>query len=589
MTTYVAGGSRKAPALPDRVHSVPGAPKRPHTAERCALYRIGNQHSVRRGHSCKIRGGPTGRLTVGTSTVASPRARTTQALFRCAAPCSFYPCCCVGTVRRVSSRMSSIFAPLIVLLALAPSWLRFPSVWAASREHGFAVAGLCVWLLWQRRSRLKARSTPVPFALAAVGVASILWWIALEAGIQVVHLLLSPTIALGWIAATAGRTAAVAAAPVALTFLLAVPIWESLVPLLQWMTVIANQLVLGVVDINAQIKDTHIILQSGTLVVADTCSGLNFLLVGTTVAAAYAWLFARSLRTRLLVVGTAVLLSLVANWIRVLVLVLVADATSMKSPLIADHEVFGWSVFVGALMVFFFIAQRLERSDVQAPQAPAAEEDERVPDERPARHFGPTSMALLGPLCAATIAVLPDASVAAPPNVSVVVGPQWQEVRADSAYHPPASFKGAALASRAFSNGESNVRVDRYQYAAERADAELISTENYIAPDTAVVGTRRVGPLDDRFRLVRETAVRDGRRLALVWSWYRIADYETSSPTRGKLFRFLAALQRRSDAEAVLVSAPCNAFDCTAASSALFTFVTGRPVPPAPARPSDSR
>jgi hypothetical protein len=111
----------------------------------------------------------------------------------------------------------------------------------------------------------------------------------------------------------------------------------------------------------------------------------------------------------------------------------------------------------------------------------------------------------------------------------------------------------------------------------------LISSENHVAPDSAILGTRQVGPLDQSFRLVRETAVRDAGNVVLIWSWYRIGDHETSSSIRGKLFRFLAALERRTDAEAVLLSAPCNGTNCDATYASLYLLVTGRELP----RPSD--
>lgn len=473
-------------------------------------------------------------------------------------------------------------ATALVILALAPSWLRFPSVWAASREHGFAVAGLCLWLVWQRRDAMRARSAPVPVAMAAVAVASIVWWVAIEAGIEVGHLLLTPLILLLWLTATAGAAAAWAAAPIVLTFMLAIPVWESLVPLLQSMTVAANQAVLGVLGIDAQIKETYIILKSGVLEVADSCSGLNFLLVGTTVATAYAWIFASSQRNRFRILITGIVLALLANWVRVLGLVLVADATNMKSPLMTDHEVFGWSIFVVALAVFFVVARRLEDSAETAPDVHPARLSDSEGTSHP-RYAAATALALLGPVSLAILAAIPAVRPTTLPNAGLVLGPQWREVRDTTARRAPAQFRGATLSSRAFSNGVTTVRLDRYQYASEKPDAELISSENHVAPDSAILGTRQVGPLDQSFRLVRETAIRDAGNVVLIWSWYRIGDHETSSSIRGKLFRFLAALERRTDAEAVLLSAPCNGTNCDATYASMYLLVTGRELP----RPSD--
>jgi EpsI family protein len=425
--------------------------------------------------------------------------------------------------------------------------------------------------------------------MAAVAVASIVWWVSIEAGIEVGHLLLTPLILLLWLTATAGAAAAGAAAPIVLTFMLAIPVWESMVPLLQSMTVAANQAVLGVLGIDAQIEETFIILKSGVLEVADSCSGLNFLLVGTTVAAAYAWVFASSQKNRVRILITGIVLALLANWVRVLGLVLVADATNMKSPLMTDHEVFGWSIFVAALAVFFVVARRFEdAAETAAPDVPPAHLSDSEATSHP-RYAAATALAMLGPVSLGILAAIPAVRPTILPNAGLVLGPQWREVRDSAALRPPAAFRGATLASRAFSNGVTTVRLDRYQYASETSDAELISSENHVAPDSAIVGTRKVGPLDQSFRLVRETAFRHGGNVVLVWSWYRIGDHETSSPIRGKLFRFWAALERRTDAEAVLLSAPCAGTNCDATYAALYMLVTGRELPRQSDQPSPNR
>lgn len=494
--------------------------------------------------------------------------------------------CCVPRAPCVPLRMQFALATIVLLLALAPSWLRFPAVWGASREHGFAVALLCLWLLWLRRGALGRRAGSVPLAMPAVAVASVGWWIAMEAGLQAGHLLLTPLIGVLWLAAAAGAPAAIAASPIALTFLLAVPIWEVLIPVLQWMTVAANQIVLGAIGINAQIKDTFIILRAGTLVVADSCSGLNFLLVGSTIGAAYGWLFVDSTRTRIRILATAVALSLIANWVRVFGLVLVADATSMRSPLMADHEFFGWSIFLGALLVFFVIARRLERSDTRVTISEGLGDGATVETVSRGRLFGATALAGLGPVAMVLLAAMPAVSTTSPPDLGLVLGPQWRQVRDPSVFRPPAVFAGAAPSSQVVSNGIATVRIDRYLYATTSADAELISASNHVAPDSAILRTRTVGPLDQTFRLVQETALRDGERIVLVWSWYRIGDRTTWSPLRGKLFQFMAALERRADSEAVLLSTACNGTDCEAAAASLFTLVTGRPFPRRSAPPT---
>jgi exosortase len=475
------------------------------------------------------------------------------------------------------------YTAALVFLALSPSWIRFPSVWAASREHGFAIGALCLWLLWQRRRALREPTAPNPVAFGALAVASVLWWVSVESGLQAAHLLLAPLILLLWLTAAVGDKAARAAAPVAATFLLAVPLWEVLVPLLQLVTVLVNQSILKILGINAQIRDTYIILRSGVLEVADSCSGLNFLLVGTAIGAAFAWLFLRKRTSRMQVVAVAVAISLVANWLRVLGLVLVADATNMQSSLMKDHEVYGWSIFVVGLVVLFVIARRIELREVQfAADVESVLTDSNGTAALPigrARLVGSALVAVLGPAAMAILAVSPTIPPSPADVPQIYMAGRWAAAPADSLSQLPASFRGARVETRAFSDGSTLIRMDRFKYAVQSEEAELVSGDNRIAPDSSIAGSRMVGPLDASFRMVRETAVRGNGRMILVWSWYRVAGVETPSAIKAKLLQFSGTLRRRTDAEAVLLSTRCAASDCSTAIAALYSIVTGQALP----------
>lgn len=475
-------------------------------------------------------------------------------------------------------------AAILVFLALSPSWSRFPAVWAANREHGFAIVVLCGWLLWRDRHQLTRCDAPVPLAVGGLVVASVAWWMALVAGIQVGHLILTPVILLLWLAATAGQGAVRAALPATATFSLAIPVWEVLVPLLQWITVLVNQSILKLTGIKAQIRDTFIVLESGVLEVADSCSGLNFLMVGTTVGVAYALLFIRERRLRWRIVGLAVALSLLANWLRVLGLVIIADRTAMQSPLMEDHEVYGWSVFVVALLLFFVLAKRIEKS-ATVPESNTATSPSPSPSLVTAtpRTMWPTLAVLVGPALLLALVLFPAPATPPAENPGIVAGEQWVPIAANTAPTPAkgtgAVFLGASShVVQAMAAGAAVVRLDRYQYTRQEEGAELVSAANRLAADTVIVGSSMVGPLDQSLRMVRETAVRDGANIRLIWSWYRVAGIETPSATKAKLLQLAGAVQRRADAEAVLVSAQCQGTQCEQARAALFLFVAGRDI-----------
>ena len=482
-----------------------------------------------------------------------------------------------------------------VVLSLWTSWHRFPSVWSAHREHGFAVAALTLWLLWRDRGKLAQAASPRLLLAVPLLLASMLWMVGVVVSAQVVHLFLAPVILLGWLATARGLSASLQVLPVALMFMLAVPVWELLVPALQQVTVTVNQVAIAAVNLDAQVTGTSIKLAYGTLVVAESCAGLNYLLSGLTLGSAYALSFTTDLRTQLKLVATAAGLAIVSNWIRVFGLVIVADVTRMQSSLMQSHGVYGWVIFAGTLPLFGWLAARIERSQPVATTEPMA--SSLVAERGTSASSGATSestngmasmvatiAAVSGPALLLALQALhtpaptPSQLPGVFPNAGWVVVPPVAD-----AWRP--SFAGHSEHRRyAFANGTRRVRVDRFVYATQSQDAELVGGSSRVAPDSLVVGERVVGPLDGSLRTVRETLVADGTGFRLVWWWYRAADSNTPMGTKAQLLEFWGLLTGTSPPEVIVVSAPCSNRDCLPARASLHEVVIGRPLLPEPTR-----
>jgi len=472
----------------------------------------------------------------------------------------------------------------VVFIALSPSWIHFPSVWIPSREYGFVACGLAIWHLVRVRHRLVGWA-PEPVAWILLPLASLAWWAALNTNIQVGHLFLVPCILFLWLGATGGREALRAAYPAFLVSLIGVPVWELLNPLLQWMAVLVSQAVLGMLGVEATIRGTLIFLSSGTIEVADSCSGLHFLMVGLTIAACYAFFFVKRRRTQGRIVALAALLAILANWVRVVGLVIIGDATRMLSPLLADHELYGWIIFAVALACFFPLAYYIERREIRiGDEADTVGSPSDVPAEP--SHAGPpfvvhmataaTGLAVTGPILGAALALTP--SIDRQPTTPVPFAVPVTADMGSPSWHP--TFHGAAHRVFRSAKTEAPVRIDQFWFPRQRQGAELVGDGNQVAPDSLVVRRRLVGPLDDSFRMVQETVVRvDSSQLTVIWTIYRIGGVETSSTAKAKLLQIPATLRRRGDAEAILVSTNCEPSRCADAVQALYVALTGMEPP----------
>lgn len=478
----------------------------------------------------------------------------------------------------------------LTVMAYAISWMSFPPTWLASRSHGFAVAVLCVWLIWRDRDMLRRPHAPYhPARLTLLGL-SLTWFVGVVISAQVVHQSTVPLLLLSWLLAVYGKPAARAAAPIAAAFSLALPVWEVLIWPLQQMTVFVNSLALTAVGLEATIRGESITIPSGTLVVAESCAGLNFLVTGLTVSVAYSLLFVERWTSRARLIASAAIISLVANWVRVFGLVVIAHATKMKSPLMQDHSMYGWMIFAIALVVFFWFAPRIERGDGGLDPARVSHsadhpEATKISRVTAAAVLAATSAAVVGPALFLLISAIPVSTTTAAPFSGLAPTIDWRPAPAAStAPWTPAQRGASEIRILQTGAGVDAVQLNHLIYRSRGQGAELISDGNPIASDSVLLEDRYVGPLDGKARLVRQAVIRQPRGLRLVWYWYRVAHVETPSRVRAKLLELPAFVLRTPSSELLTVSTPCSETECAAATQRLYRVTTGREMPVARAR-----
>jgi EpsI family protein len=496
------------------------------------------------------------------------------------------------TTTESGSRPSTLLfgaALALVTLALWSTWLSFPGTWLENRSHGFVIAALCGWLLWKGRDKVAADDGPYMPAMAAVGGLSLLWLAATVVSARVIHQGVALALLWAWLLAVRGVRPARAVAPVLGVAVIALPVWEVLTWPLQRITAVVSGLTLRAVGIEASIKDETIAIPAGTLIVADTCSGLGYFMTALTIGTVYAFLYVKEWRTRLRIIGVAAAMALLANWVRVAGLGVIANATRMQSPLMKDHEAYGWWIFAAVMALFFWQLPRLEQwgnPPVSAEVAPPEATPAAVRQPRPVATGAlalATGAAIVGPALFLIISAMPVSGEAPVRVPGVVPGTQWTTTTpaaTDSGWAP--AFVGATeQRTEHLQRDSTTVRVDRFIYRSQTEGAELIGSGNSVAPATALLEDRVIGPLDANARAVRQAAVRDGQRVRLVWYWYRVADVETPSRPKAKLLELPAFLGRHAISEVVALSAPCRGGDCSSTTKVLYNLATGRDMPEA--------
>ena len=141
-----------------------------------------------------------------------------------------------------------------------------------------------------------------------------------------------------------------------LLIFLTLPIWDGL---LEPLVVIASNVVTQLVsylNITVLIEGNSITTPYGRILIAEGCSGIRYLMVSVILSAIVSHTnhYRTPYTASALCLG--VLVGLVANWVRIILLILVGYYSEMQSSLMVDHEMFGWVVFAVFIVPALYFA-----------------------------------------------------------------------------------------------------------------------------------------------------------------------------------------------------------------------------------------
>jgi exosortase len=227
------------------------------------------------------------------------------------------------------------------VIGLVGGFSRLHASWtdAYSYSHGYLVLLMSGWLFARNlRSAPIAELRPslIGFGMLLIGVAGYVLAEIVDVTIGIQAMM--PVLLLSLVAALAGLPLARRAlVPVAFLYF-AIPLWNLLTIPLQNLTTVMVTSALRISNISAYIEGYVVATPSGSFEIAQGCSGLHFLVVGLALAAFYGLAWYRRWSARALLFAVAGAASIVANWLRVYVLIDVGERTNMQHYLIAEDH-----------------------------------------------------------------------------------------------------------------------------------------------------------------------------------------------------------------------------------------------------------
>lgn len=481
---------------------------------------------------------------------------------------------------------SRVFRVTVVALTIGPLAALLLSIWpdmhvfwvsSDAYSHGYLVFAIAVWLAVREARREPLGEMRPSWSGCLVLAGSLVVLVAGQASdvltLQQLVLPAVPVAAL-W-ATTGGRNAGRFVIPAGYC-IFAVPVWDLInEPLRSLTTTVVSQLTY-MAAIPAYIQGNTINIPSGTFEVEGGCSGLRYFIVACALSWLYGLLSYRRWVPRLAFLAAGALVALVANWVRVFVIIIAGYLTEMQHYLVTvDHYFFGWVLFFVALLPLFLLARPAVAEGSQAPGGTAKRA--LAPEARTT----PLALAVLLLVIAASLSLSVTLRPAAPAASGRATMPaalgEWAYDGVWDGQGAP-SFAGAHRSGGArYQRDADSVGLYMASYPVQRQGNEVVYYANLPQgqQDQVVSSSRRrVQVAGDESFDVEELVVEDSyasRRL--VWYAFVVAGSPVAGELRAKLYQSLGALRRRWDAQAWVVSTSCETDDCNPARTRLAEFV----------------
>lgn len=427
--------------------------------------------------------------------------------------------------------------------------------------HGFVVAPISLWLIWREREHLGRLQPSASFWLLLPLAGIVLLWLLgdLIGANALTQFAVVGIVVLAVMALVGTQTSRKLAFPLLFLFF-SVPIGDFLMPRLMEWTADFTTLALRLTGIPVYREGQNFMIPSGHWSVIETCSGIRYLIASLMIGTLYAYLNYQSLQRRLALILVALLVPIVANWLRAYLIVMIGHLSDNRLAVGVDHLIYGWIFFGIVIATIFGIGMRWQEPapaarDLASEAAPGSAKDNSVWLLAPAVALviasGPAVTSLLrADKHAEPVALsLPESThewKAGPPMINWQPRFNQPSAQAHSSYTKDDRWVGVYVAYYRNQNYERKlVTSSNVLVGSQSPNWQLVARGEDAAPSTARVQRVRTG------EILSLQNKRDERYL--IWQWYWINGRLTSSDIEAKWLSMLSILSGQGDDGAVII------------------------------------
>ena len=456
-----------------------------------------------------------------------------------------------------TQRLATAAALLALLLLLfKDTALTMASTWFRSETytHAILVPPIVGWMIWRERAALAAQPTQaMPWLLVPMALVCLLWLLgdlgqvnALTQLALVTLIVLSVPALFGW--------AVTKTILFPLGFLyFAVPLGDFLLPTMMDWTAHFTVAALRLSGVPVYREANQFVIPSGSWSVVEACSGVRYLIASLMVGTLFAYLNYRSAKRRIVFMAIAIVVPIVANWLRAYIIVMLGHLSNNEIATGVDHIVYGWLFFGIVIMVMFGIGS-MWSEPAAAPAASAA-----TPAAPAMANAGTPWMVLIGILALTTatqsLAWRFDRAQGAEPLLALPDVPGWHAAPLTLDNWKPAFRDPNVIATGEYSAAADRVGVWVGYYRNPTYQRKLVTPENKIIDSEdkvwAIVGS---GQSSAAGVALRSVDLRTGGALSTagaqrlhVWQTYWIDGRYMASDARARVQQVVNRLLGRGD------------------------------------------
>ncbi|MFP3978302.1 exosortase/archaeosortase family protein [Marinobacter sp. KMM 10035] len=449
--------------------------------------------------------------------------------------------------------------PYLVVTAIAvilfyPTWIRLAQAWLEFEQvlaHGLATALIFIGLLLihpPQNVNDQSQITPYHFIGAILLVVTSLTWALLElVRIDTLAYLMLPAgiIVTAW--ALLGLAQTLSFIPYVLLLSLSLPVWADMVPALVDLASIVVGTWVSWFGMTALIEGNSITLPYGRLLIADGCSGIRYFAISILLAMMTSILNDYRWRDWLITLLIAVTLALIANWVRITILVVVAYETDMQSDMLSDHETMGWVVYgLFVLPALYFSPVRRRISESTRAKAKLGFQKLGIAAVITAIVLGPIALAITQPSNTTASPWLLELPSATPANAN----------------HMPIPLTlPSTLAQQVWSSEGAWISL---------AQSQKTTVEEKLVPYLRPPYDHSLWQIQETYRpgLVRVRNILS-RKQVIVGQWYQVGSHRAWTYSEAKLLQVLAMLKGEQRFALVTLQAECGQTECDRAVARL--------------------